>query len=112
MAKAFYDKLLGAVGIPILMDVASGGRVYGIPGGAMFCVLPPYNGEPATAGNGCMVAFAMNSREQVDLFHRTALELGGVDEGAPGPRGGEEANAYAAYVRDLEGNKLCAAKFG
>ena len=57
----------------------------------------------ATVGNGVMIAIAMNSPEKVDAFHAKALELGGTDEGAPGPRG---ETFYAGYFRDLDGNKL------
>ena len=66
-------------------------------------VIEPFNKEPATAGNGTMVAIAMDAPEKVDSFHAKALELGGTDEGAPGLRFG---NFYAAYFRDLDGNKL------
>ena len=61
------------------------------------------DGKPATVGNGMMVALAASSKEQVDAIYKKALELGGTDEGKPGPRGG---NFYAAYFRDLDGNKL------
>ena len=63
----------------------------------------PYDGRPATVGNGVMVAIAVNSPDNVHAMHARALELGGTDEGAPGPR---VANFYAAYFRDLDGNKL------
>jgi predicted lactoylglutathione lyase len=66
-------------------------------------VTKPHNGEPATVGNGVMVALAMNSPEKVDAIHAKALELGATDEGAPGPRGEQ---FYAGYFRDLDGNKL------
>ena len=68
------------------------------------CVTKPFNGMPATVGNGVMVALALQTPEQVQMFHKRALELGAEDEGAPGPRG--EENFYAAYFRDLDGNKL------
>ena len=66
-------------------------------------VLKPFDGQPATVGNGVMVALQVTSREQVDRVHRRALELGGADEGAAGPRGD---GFYAGYFRDLDGNKL------
>ena len=69
----------------------------------------PYDGNAATVGNGVMVALAVDSTEKVDLLHARALELGGTDEGEPGPRGG---NFYAAYFRDLDGNKLNAFVLG
>ncbi len=111
-AKTFYDALFAAVGIGALFDHGSGGRVYGTPGGSMFAIVGPFDGGAASVGNGSMFGFAMPSRELVDIFHAKAIELGGSDEGAPGLRGPVEANAYMAYVRDLDGNKICAMKIG
>ena len=71
----------------------------------MFGVLGPVDGQPATAGNGCMVGFSCGSADEVASFHAKAVALGGVDEGAPGERA---PNMHFAYVRDLDGNKLCA----
>lgn len=102
-AKAFYDALLGEIGAKQLMDF---GRsvAYGVSmDKPALGVGLPFDGKPATVGNGVMVAIAVNSRELVDRLHRKALELGGTDEGAPGPR---FENFYAAYFRDLDGNKL------
>ena len=103
-AKAFYDQLLAVAGLEKRFDHPSGGRIYGA-GAAIFGVLGPHNGEPATVGNGSMTGFMLKSRDEVDAFHAKALELGGTCDGGPGPRGG--GNAYFAYVRDLDGNKLC-----
>ena len=66
-------------------------------------IAKPYDGKPATVGNGVMVALAMDSPEKVDAVYAKALELGGTDEGAPGPR---SEQFYAGYFRDLDGNKL------
>ena len=102
-AKAFYDALLAEIGAKQLMDF---GRsvAYGVSmDKPALGVGTPFDGKPASVGNGVMVAIAVNSREKVDLLHRKALELGGTDEGAPGPR---FENFYAAYFRDLDGNKL------
>ncbi len=104
-AKAFYDVLLGVAGIPPLFEHPSGGRVYGSDGVPGFAVLGPFDKAPATVGNGSMFAFQCDSRAEVDAFHAKALELGGTDEGAPGVRG---PDWYFSYVRDLDGNKLCA----
>jgi catechol 2,3-dioxygenase-like lactoylglutathione lyase family enzyme len=82
-AKRFYDALLGSAGITTAFEHPSGGRVYGRDGGFCFAVLGPYNGEPATVGNGAMVSFSLDSRAEVDAFHAKALELGGSDEGSP-----------------------------
>jgi catechol 2,3-dioxygenase-like lactoylglutathione lyase family enzyme len=102
-AKAYYDALLAEIGAKQLMDF---GRsvAYGVSmDKPALGIGLPFDGKPATVGNGVMVAIAVNSREKVDLLHRKALELGGTDEGAPGPR---FENFYAAYFRDLDGNKL------
>ena len=72
-----------------------------------FYVTKPFDQKPATFGNGTMIAFAAESRRAVDLFHSTALENGGTDEGAPGPRPAD-GTIYYAYARDPDGNKICA----
>ncbi len=109
-ARTFYDALFGSVGTGRLMELPNGftlyGRGWGQPGVA---VTRPYDGEPATVGNGSMVSLVMDSRGRVDAFHARALELGGSDEGAPGVRGAEGDRAfYGGYFRDPEGNKFCA----
>ena len=68
----------------------------------------PFDGNPATAGNGTMVALAAHTRGQVDAFHAAALAHGGRSEGAPGLRPHYGPDFYAAYVRDPDGNKLAA----
>jgi catechol 2,3-dioxygenase-like lactoylglutathione lyase family enzyme len=110
-AKAFYDALMPVIGFAPLMEHGSGGRIYSGKG-TMFAVVGPFNGAPATVGNGTMVGFLLESREQVDRFHAQVLALGGSDEGAPGPRGPEEAKTYMAYARDLDGNKIAGFFFG
>ncbi|RME67854.1 MAG: VOC family protein, partial [Alphaproteobacteria bacterium] len=103
-AAAFYDALLGVMGAKRMMESdrfvawSTEGR------GAGLGVTKPYDGKPATVGNGVMVALQVDSPAQVDTMHAKALELGGSDEGAPGPRG--EGGFYAGYFRDLDGNKL------
>ena len=67
-------------------------------------ITTPYDGKPATVGNGSMIALQVESSEQVDSVYSKALDLGGSDEGEPGPRG--DAGFYAGYFRDLDGNKL------
>lgn len=107
-AGAFYDELLGLLGAKRVME--DGDRlILWSNGGPMLGVIAPYDGNPAKAGNGNMVALAVGSRENVDKIHAKALALGGADEGAPGLRGG---NFYGAYFRDLEGNKICAFHMG
>jgi catechol 2,3-dioxygenase-like lactoylglutathione lyase family enzyme len=116
-ARAFYGDLLGSVGAKELMrfgDDLNGFTMYGTDMTAPGIALTrPYNGEPATVGNGNMIAIVMKERAQVDALHAKALALGGSDEGAPGLRGEEGPQAfYGAYFRDPEGNKLCAFRIG
>lgn len=108
-AKAFYDGLLGSIGMQPVHEHASGGRLYRGKDTGLFGVLGPYDGNPACVGNGAMGGFSFDTREEVDAFHAKALELGGADEGAPGER---MPGAYFAYFRDPDGNKLCGYKFG
>lgn len=108
-AKAFYDALLGSVGIGTFFDHPSGGRVYGKDGTLVFGVLGPYDQAPATVGNGSMSAFSFDSRDEVDAFHAKALTLGATDEGAPGER---SPGFYFSYFRDLDGNKICGFRIG
>ena len=79
------------------------------PEGTGLGVSIPFDKRPATVGNGCMVALQASSREQVDRVHAKALALGGTDEGPPGQR---SEGFYAAYFRDLDGNKLNACYMG
>ena len=104
-AKRFYDDLLGSAGLQALFEHPSGGRVYGRDGALVFGVLGPFDQQAATIGNGTMIAFRLDSRDEVSAFHARALTLGGTDEGAPGVRG---PDWWFAYFRDLDGNKLCA----
>ena len=110
-ARAFYDDLLGEIGARRVMEFPENGfTMYGTGARAPgLAVTRPYNGEPATAGNGNMAAIVVDSRDKVDRLHARALELGGSDEGPPGVRGPEGDRAfYGGYFRDLDGNKLCA----
>jgi catechol 2,3-dioxygenase-like lactoylglutathione lyase family enzyme len=111
-ALPFYDELLGQVGIAKLFDHPNGGALYGKQGKTSFAVLAPFDGKPATVGNGTMAGFELESRDQVKAFHAKALELGGTNEGDPGLRGPEEYGFFYCYFRDLDGNKLCAFKIG
>ena len=69
-----------------------------------FYVTNPVNNENANYGNGTQISFVVNSKETVDKFYNLGIKLGGKDEGAPGIRSGD----YYCYVRDLDGNKICA----
>jgi catechol 2,3-dioxygenase-like lactoylglutathione lyase family enzyme len=106
-ALAFYDEVMAVIGVAKAHDLPRG-RLYG-QRGAMFGVVKPFDGEAACVGNGAMTGFGLDSREQVDAFHAKVLELGGANEGDPGERA---PGAYFAYMRDLDGNKLCAYRFG
>jgi len=103
-AKAFYDALFAAIGIKRLMDWGEQGAAWGPDfSQPMFGVLTPYDKKAATVGNGTMISVLCKSEEEVRALHAKALELGGRDEGAPGPR---SEGFYAGYFRDLDGNKL------
>ena len=104
-AKAFYNSLLGSIGIQPLFDHSSGGRYYGRDGKLFFGVLGPVNGQPATVANGGTTSFTFESPTEVDAFYLKAKDLGATDEGAPGYRA---PTFYMSYFRDLDGNKLCA----
>lgn len=102
-AIAFYDELLSLLGAQPFFK-SDRGVGWGVsPDQPMFSVLKPFNGEPATVGNGSMVALSAKDTEQVQAIHAKAIALGGQDEGAPGPRG---SGFYGAYFRDLDGNKI------
>ncbi len=108
-ARAFYDALLATIGFKPFVEHSSGGRLYGARGHGIFAVLGPYDGKPATVGNGSMGGFSFETTEEVAAFHAKALELGATNEGDPGERGSQ---AFFAYFRDPDGNKLCGYKIG
>ena len=100
---AFYDALLADLGAKRLMEIESF-ILWGTSfEQASLALTKPFDGNAATVGNGVMVALQAPSKEAVDALHAKALELGGSDEGAPGPRGD---GFYAGYFRDPDGNKL------
>ena len=103
-AVTFYDALLGEVGAKRLMDMDRI-KFYGTsPDAAMLAICIPYNEEAQNCGNGNMVAIPGGDRAGVDKLYAKAIELGATDEGEPGER---MPVFYGAYVRDLDGNKLC-----
>lgn len=104
-AVAFYSELLAVLGAQVYFKSDRGVGWGTAPDQPMFSVMKPFDGQSASVGNGVMVALAAGDVQQVQALHAKALALGGVDEGAPGPRGG---NFYGAYFRDLDGNKLAA----
>jgi catechol 2,3-dioxygenase-like lactoylglutathione lyase family enzyme len=102
-AAAFYDALLAEVGARRLLELPRG-LMWGVSWDKpSLGVLTPFDGQPATVGNGVMVALVVDSPEKVDRVHAKALALGGKDEGPAGPRG---EGFYGGYFRDLDGNKL------
>ncbi len=105
-ARAFYDSALAPLGYRRLTDLGENGSIWG-ESDPEFFVLKPADGQPATRANGGTVSFVAPSRTAVAAFHQAALAAGGKDEGAVGPRSWKP-NAYAGYVRDLDGNKLAA----
>jgi catechol 2,3-dioxygenase-like lactoylglutathione lyase family enzyme len=113
-ARSFYDALFGSIGAGRLMEFGENFTMYGTAWGKpALAIAKPYDGEPATAGNGNMTAIVMDARDKVDAFYNKAIELGGSDEGPPGLRGEEGPQAfYGAYFRDPEGNKFCAFRIG
>ncbi len=106
-AKTFYDAVLGAVGIaPAVVD---GHRIFYIAPTGIFSVSLPIDGQPATAGNGATVGFACSSPAQADAWHAAGVANGGATcEDPPGVREGGMGKMYLAYLRDPDGNKLCA----
>jgi catechol 2,3-dioxygenase-like lactoylglutathione lyase family enzyme len=108
-AIAFYDAALAPLGHVRIKDrdPDSTSAAWGLddPGPHLWVTLP-FDGQPATAGNGTMVSFLAETRAAVDAFHAAALAQGGSDEGAPGLRPQYGPTFYAAYVRDPDGNKL------
>ena len=103
-AAAFYDALLAEIGAGRFMESERLIAWAVAPDKPALGVCIPYDGNPATAGNGTMVALVVDSNEKVDAVYRKAISLGAKDEGAPGPRG--MPGFYAGYFRDPDGNKL------
>jgi catechol 2,3-dioxygenase-like lactoylglutathione lyase family enzyme len=114
-AFAFYSAVLGELGLELRFHdpqkpwagwhSAGGGR-------PLFVIAKPYDGQPHSAGNGQMIAFAAPERAAVRSAHAAALRHGGRSEGAPGLRPHYHAHYYGAYFRDTEGNKVCVASHG
>jgi catechol 2,3-dioxygenase-like lactoylglutathione lyase family enzyme len=103
----FYDAVFSAVGHE--RKFTDGGWIgYGLKGKDEHNVFvcPPFNKEPATFGNGSMVAFKAKNADEVKEAHAAGLKSGGTDEGAPGYRPPEKQSWYGAYLRDPTGNKI------
>ncbi|KHK93353.1 VOC family protein [Novosphingobium malaysiense] len=108
-AKTFYDAVFEALGAaPIMADI-EGGRIAYANKGANFMVCTPINGEPATYANGGTIGFSCDSPDVVDAWHKAGCEAGGTScEDPPGVREFPFGKLYLAYLRDPDGNKLCA----
>lgn len=104
-AVSFYDQLFATIGAGRFIETeqfvawSSGMDQAGVS------VTKPFDGQPATVGNGTMVAIMLDTNDKVDAFYKKAIELGATCEGKPGLRG-EMSGFYAGYFRDLDGNKL------
>ena len=107
-SKKFYDATFTAIGgKPGIQD--DKGRLIYMHNGGLFLVTAPIDGQPATAGNGCTIGFAMENPEQANAWHAAGVEAGGTSiEDPPGVREGGFGQLYLAYLRDPSGNKLCA----
>ena len=105
-SKIFYDELLKSINI---VNVEESDRYIGYakketPKKIELYLIRPHNKKKATIGNGTMITFKANSKKTVNEFYKIGISLGAKDEGIPGPRHGKD---YYAYLRDLDGNKIC-----
>ncbi|MEF9977731.1 MAG: VOC family protein [Thermomonas sp.] len=111
-SEAFYNAVLGVLGArPPMRNVSPSGhvRLFYRHEGNTFSVSEPINGEPASVGNGMTIGFKCASAEQAEAFHDMAVASGGTSiEAPPGMRSSDLGQLYLAYVRDPDGNKLCA----
>ncbi len=103
-AVEFYDKVLSTLGCKQIMK-HPGAVAYG-KAFPEFWVQTPYDGQAATTGNGAHIGFVADTKAAVHAFHEAALSLGGVDDGAPGPRPDYGDAYYGCFIRDLDGNKI------
>lgn len=113
-AKAFYDPILAMLGASAYADYSSENCAFYTAGAGqpMFAITKPQDGGKANFGNGTMVAFPAKTRAIVDAVYAKAIAAGGKDEGKPGIRGSDPNGFYGAYMRDLDGNKLCIFRIG
>lgn len=103
-AVTFYDKVLATIACKQIM-AHPGAVAYGreFP---EFWVQTPIDGQAATVGNGAHIGFVADSTQAVHAFHQAALDAGGTDDGAPGPRPDYGEAYYGCFIRDLDGNKI------
>ncbi|MBV8972032.1 MAG: VOC family protein [Sphingomonadaceae bacterium] len=107
-SKKFYDATFAAIGGgPAMIDPA--GRLFYLHNGSAFAITKPIDGQPATAGNGCTIGINVDGPEQAHAWHAAGVANGGTAiEDDPGVRQGPMGALYLAYLRDPDGNKLCA----
>ena len=107
-ARKFYDSIFGAIGGKPAVEDDKGRLIY-IHNGGIFIVTSPIDGAPATHANGATIGFTMADPAQADAWHQAGTENGGTAiEDPPGVREGGFGRLYLAYLRDPDGNKLCA----
>ncbi|MEO5640791.1 MAG: VOC family protein [Sphingomicrobium sp.] len=107
-SKTFYDAIFTATGGQE-GRIDPKGRLLYMKDGGIFIVTPPINGQQATHGNGCTIGFAVTGPDQAKAWHDAGVAAGGTAiEDPPGVRSGMGMNLYLAYLRDPDGNKLCA----
>jgi catechol 2,3-dioxygenase-like lactoylglutathione lyase family enzyme len=108
-AITFYDKVLEVIGLDRNETIEDDYAAYGAKGtkDIEFYVTKPFNKKNATFGNGTQITFLTSSRSHVDKFHEVCLKAGGTSEGSGGERP-EGSGVYYSYLRDLDGNKICA----
>ncbi len=104
-SRKFYDATLGALGLKFIGPMGQNGAMYG-KDGPEFMITKPANGKAASYANGGTIGFTAPNRKAVHAFHEAGLKNGGACEGEPGPRS-FTPTAYAAYLRDPDGNKIC-----
>lgn len=106
----FYDGLMSILGHQrhSTTETYAGYGEPGVTGKNCLWIMKPYDGEPASGGNGANIAFLAESRATVDTFYHLALKLGAKDDGAPGIRKEMHKKFYATYIIDLDGNKIVA----
>jgi len=106
-AKSFYDTVLGTLGVPPAR--VDGHRIFYMTPAGIFSVSQPIDGKPATSANGGTIGFAAASPAQADAWHAAGVAAGGTAiEDPPGVREGAAGKLYLAYLRDPDGNKICA----
>jgi len=108
-SKKFYDALFGAMGAQPGQELPGGNRLVYAHNGGRFLITKPIDGKPASSANGGTIGFAMSNQAQADAWHKAGVANGGTSiEDPPGIRQGAAGQMYLAYLRDPDGNKLCA----